>query len=333
MKKYIFLFIAIIIASCDSPPKEKAKSLVEIYDSSIELIIDKDLTIERLVDSLIVSEGPLWDENSKSLLYTDVALNKIFKWNETDGASIYISPSGNSGYAPNLNEGLLGGNGVIFDNEGNLIICQHGDRRVAMIENSASDSPIFKTIVDNSEGKRFNSPNDLVMSKDGSIYFTDPPYGFFDLPTLTFNDTIQEIDYSGVYKIDNENQLSVISNDLSLPNGIALSLDEKYLYVNNSDGKNPIMTRYDLENNTNEVFFDGTEMASKFEGGFDGMKVHSSGNIFTTGPNGLLVISPEGKLLATIDFGGGITNCAFDNNEEFLYVTGFTHVSRIKLKN
>ena len=199
---------------------------------------------------------------------------------------------------------------------------------MAFIQNISSKDPKFTTVVDNYEGKRFNSPNDLAISKSGDIYFTDPPYGF-----KNFSDKYREIDFNGVYKYSKDGEVSLISGNMSRPNGIALSQDEKYIYVNNSDPKNdPKILRFKTSNFEEKLFFDGTELSKKYPGGFDGLKVHSSGNIFTTGPNGVLIISPNGKLLAMINYGKKITNCNFDDKEEYLYVTGFDDISRIKLK-
>ena len=217
---------------------------------------------------------------------------------------------------------------MAFDENGNIILCQHGDRRLAFTQNISSKDPKFTTVIDNYEGKRFNSPNDLAISKSGDIYFTDPPYGF-----KNFSDKYREIDFNGVYKYSKDGEVSLISGKMSRPNGIALSIDEKYIYVNNSDPKNdPKILRFTTSNFEEKLFFDGTELSKKYPGGFDGLKVHSSGNIFTTGPNGILIISPNGKLLAMINYGKKITNCNFDNNEDYLYVTGFDDISRIKLK-
>ena len=239
-----------------------------------------------------------------------------------------IYPSGSTGYAPSFSDGGIGANGLAFDENGNIILCQHGDRRLALTSNMNSKNPKFTTIVDNFEGKRFNSPNDLAISKSGDIYFTDPPYGF-----KNFSDKYREINFNGVYKYSKDGEVFLISSNMSRPNGIALSLDEKYIYVNNSDPKNdPKILRFKTSNFEEKLFFDGTELSEKYPGGFDGLKVHSSGNIFTTGPNGILIISPNGKLLAMINYGKKITNCNFDNKEEYLYVTGFDDISRIKLK-
>ena len=311
---------------------------IEIYNSSIESIIDVSSEIEVLADSISLPEGPVWDSNSKSLLFVDVMGNKLYKWNETDGPSEYISPSGNTGYAPNVDFGLLGANGLVINSDGNIVVCQHGDRRVALIENTPSTNPNFVTVVDNFEGKKFNSPNDLVYASDGSFYFTDPAFGFFNLQTFQFvEDEVKKLDFNGVYNFNpNDNKLSLVTKEIDLPNGIGLSPDNNTLYVNKMgllDG-NPRIISINLETNESSILFDGKELSESYEGNFDGMTVHSSGNIFTSGPGGLLVISPEGDLMAKIDF-GHLTNATFDDDESYLYVTGFVNnpkVYRIKLK-
>ena len=325
MKKLIitFFLIPVILLS-----QETTNNDISVFDDTVLSIISKNAKIEILADSFIVAEGPLWDSNKNRLIFTDVRQNKIFTWDEKSGVKEYISPSGSTGYAPSFSDGGIGANGLAFDKNGNIILCQHGDRRLALILNVKSKNPEFTTIVDNFKGKRFNSPNDLAISRNGDIYFTDPPYGY-----KNFSDKYREINFNGVYKYSKNGEVSLISKDMSRPNGIALSLDEKYIYVNNSDPENdPKILRFKTSNFEEKLFFDGTELSKKYPGGFDGLKLHSSGNIFTTGPNGILIISPKGKLLAIINYGKKITNCNFDDKEEYLYVTGFDDISRIKLK-
>ena len=334
MKKLFLATIFLQILSCSQEVKNNDS--IVVYDDSILNIIDTQAEIQYLVDSLSIAEGPLWDENSSSLLFTQVPKNKIYKWNEQDGFDVYISPSGFTNYAPVIpNIDLSGANGLTFDNDGDLIIAQHGDRRLSKIKNAPTTNPIFTTIVDNFEGDRFNSPNDVVVSSNGDIFFTDPTYGFMFLSDFTFDESVKELDFSGVYKYNSESGIELVSNELDLPNGLALSNDERYLFVNSSNtAEAPIILRIDLKNeNKSELFFDGTELAKKFPGSFDGLKIHSSGNIFTTGPNGILVLSPAGKLLANIKFKDMLTNCAFDSDENYLYVTGYSIVARIALKN
>ena len=325
MKK---LLIALFLIPYSLLSQQFGNNDITIFDHSVLSIINKNAKIEILADSFFVAEGPLWDSDKGRLIFTDVRQNKIFTWDKKNGVKEYISPSGSTGYAPSFSDGGIGANGLAFDENGNIILCQHGDRRLAFTPNLSSKNPKFKTIVDNFAGKRFNSPNDLAISKSGDIYFTDPPYGF-----KNFSNKYREISFNGVYKYSTSGQVFLISKEMSRPNGIALSLDEKYIYVNNSDPENdPKILRFKTSNFEEKLFFDGTELSKKYPGGFDGLKVHSSGNIFTTGPNGILIISPKGKLLAMINYGKKVTNCNFDDKEEYLYVTGFDDVSRIKLK-
>ena len=336
MKNLFAISFLLFLFSCSTTEKT-ANPNIEIYDESVLDIIDIFSEIEQLADSISLPEGPVWDKSSSSLLFVDVMNNKIYKWNEDDGTSEYISPSGNTGYAPNVNLGLLGANGLLIDGNGDIIVCQHGDRRLAKIQNNATNSPTFLTLVDNFEGGRFNSPNDLTYSSDGNIYFTDPAFGFFNLETFQFVESeLKDLEFNGVYKYNiNTEELSLITDQIDLPNGIALSPDEKTLYVNKMaviDGSRKIL-KINLENMEIGTLFDGAQLPQEDEGNFDGMKVHSSGNIFTSGPGGLLIISPSGELLGKIDF-GHITNCAFDDKEEYLYATGFVNnpkVYRIKL--
>lgn len=325
MKKLIITFFLIPVTLSS---QETINNDISVFDDTVLSIISKNAKIEILADSFMVAEGPLWDSNKNRLIFTDVRQNKIFTWDEKSSVKDYISPSGSTGYAPSFSDGGIGANGLAFDKNGNIILCQHGDRRLALTPNVKSKNPEFTTIVDNFKGKIFNSPNDLAISRNGDIYFTDPPYGF-----KNFSDKYREINFNGVYKYSKNGEVSLISKDMSRPNGIALSIDEKYIYVNNSDPENdPKILRFKTSNFEEKLFFDGTELSKKYPGGFDGLKVHSSGNIFTTGPNGILIISPKGKLLAIINYGKKITNCNFDDKEEYLYVTGFDDISRIKLK-
>ena len=347
MKKAALFSIFVLFIFC-SNPKKQTNPKIEVYDQVITSIIDNTSEIEILGDSISLPEGPVWDEKSNSLLFVDIIANKVLKWNQDEGVTDYIIPSGNTGYAPNTNGALLGANGLSFNSESKLILCQHGDRRIAIAENMQSDNPSFTTLVDNYEGKKLNSPNDLTIASDGSIYFTDPPFGFFDLGTGSFVDSeLKELEFSGVFKYDIQKESLSLISDKYLPNGIALSNDEKFLYVNKMGilDEDPKILKINLDDLNVEVLFEGKQLSEKYGslygiglenniGNFDGMKVHSSGNIFTTGPGGILVISPEGKLLSRINF-GHVTNCAFDTNENYLYVTGFADnpkLYRLKLK-
>lgn len=337
MKKYILSFFLLSILSCVNNTNQEnytrlTRGNVQIFDESAKIFVNEDSRIELLADSLFLSEGPLWIESLNSLLFTQVASNKVFKWNENDGLSVYLDPSGYTGIVPAEPDGLVGSNGMVLNSNGDLILAQHGDRRVAKLIDWDNETPEFETLAGRYNDKLFNSPNDLVYADNGDLYFTDPPYGFGLEKLLTSE--LKEQPVNGVYKLTKSGEVVLLVDDILLPNGIAISNDNKTLYVNSSDVEYPIITKFDITENgleNREIFFDGTELIKSSEGWFDGLKVHSSGNIFSTGPGGVLILTPEGKHLATIGTTSNALNCAFGNNEEYLYITAFDYLARVKL--
>lgn len=337
MKKYILSFFLLSILSCVNNINQEnytrlTRGNVQIFDESAKIFVNEDSRIELLADSLFLSEGPLWIESLNSLLFTQVASNKVFKWNENDGLSVYLDPSGYTGIVPAEPDGLVGSNGMVLNSNGDLILAQHGDRRVAKLIDWDNETPEFETLAGRYNDKLFNSPNDLVYADNGDLYFTDPPYGFGLEKLLTSE--LKEQPVNGVYKLTKSGEVVLLVEDILLPNGIAISNDNKTLYVNSSDVEYPIITKFDITENgleNRDIFFDGTELIKSSEGWFDGLKVHSSGNIFSTGPGGVLILTPEGKHLATIGTTSNALNCAFGNNEEYLYITAFDYLARVKL--
>ena len=337
MKKYILSFFLLSILSCVNNTNQEnytrlTRGNVQIFDESAKIFVNEDSRIELLADSLFLSEGPLWIENLNSLLFTQVASNKVFKWNDNDGLSVYLDPSGYTGIVPAEPDGLVGSNGMVLNSNGDLILAQHGDRRIAKLIDWDNETPEFETLAGRYNDKLFNSPNDLVYADNGDLYFTDPPYGFGLEKLLTSE--LKEQPVNGVYKLTKSGEVVLLVEDILLPNGIAISNDNKTLYVNSSDVEYPIITKFDITENgleNRDIFFDGTELIKSSEGWFDGLKVHSSGNIFSTGPGGVLILTPEGKHLATIGTTSNALNCAFGNNEEYLYITAFDYLARVKL--
>ena len=337
MKKYILSFFLLSILSCDNNINQEnytrlTRGNVQIFDESAKIFVNEDSRIELLADSLFLSEGPLWIESLNSLLFTQVASNKVFKWNENDGLSVYLDPSGYTGIVPAEPDGLVGSNGMVLNSNGDLILAQHGDRRIAKLIDWDNETPEFETLAGRYNDKLFNSPNDLVYADNGDLYFTDPPYGFGLEKLLTSE--LKEQPVNGVYKLTKSGEVVLLVEDILLPNGIAISNDNKTLYVNSSDVEYPIITKFDITENgleNRDIFFDGTELIKSSEGWFDGLKVHSSGNIFSTGPGGVLILTPEGKHLATIGTTSNALNCALGNNEEYLYITAFDYLARVKL--
>lgn len=301
---------------------------IEVYDSSALSIIEPDAVIEVLAEGFRWSEGPLWVDELQVLLFSDVPANKIYRWSEKDGLRVYLESAGHSG-VENKDSGF-GPNGLILDRQNNLVICQHGDRRIARMEADVKNPQAqFTTIAEAYKGMKFNSPNDLVMDYTGAIYFTDPPYG------QPGNKT-GEIGMNGVFKVTPDKEVILLVDTLAWPNGIALSLDEKTLYINQSDPKNPVLYSYEIAGDgsleNGKILFDFKPLAKNAGGLPDGLKVHKSGNIFATGPGGVHVISPAGKHLAAIITGKSTANCAFDTHHEYLYTTTTDMLLRVKLK-
>ena len=327
MKKYIsiFLFFGFLILHSQ---KNTIGSL-EFLDPEMEKLIDKNAKIELLADGFGWAEGPVWVDKLDGVLFSDVPNNKVYMWNENEGLSIFLEPSGMTNYSPTNKTD--GSNGLALDSKGNLILCQHGDRRVARLKYSNFKSPSFEIIVDNYRGKRLNSPNDLVFDKSGSIYFTDPPYGL----KMKDDDTLKELNFNGIYKWSKSKGIELLSISMKRPNGIILSKDEKTVYVGNSDKDNNVIMAFDNVNGlkNERIFFDGNKLSKNRIGLFDGLKLHSSGIIFTTGPGGVLLLDPKGKHLGTIMPGKATANCAFDSDESYLYLTSDNVLARIKLKS
>ncbi|MBK1882307.1 SMP-30/gluconolactonase/LRE family protein [Luteolibacter pohnpeiensis] len=277
---------------------------IERIDPALDQLVPKDAAIEVLATGFKWAEGPVWDEKSGELLFSDIPNNVIHAWNPETGLRDFMKPSGYTGIADYGRE--PGSNGLTFDAAGRLLCAEHGDRRISALTPNGGKI----TLADRFEGKRLNSPNDLVVHPSGAIYFTDPVYG---LPGQA-DDPHRELDFCGVFRIDpDDGAVSLISKEFNRPNGIALSSDGKTLFVGSSDGSDPRIYAYPIreEGGVGErrVFFD----MSKIEkgGGADGFKVDADGNVWTTGSGGLLIISAEGKLLGRVWAHRPTANIAF----------------------
>lgn len=306
--------------------QEKYIGSVERLSPEINKLINSDAKIEILAKGFEWSEGPIWSKKLNSLLFSDVPNNVIYKWNEKNGLNVFAKPIGYSGKVPNNKK--AGTNGLTIDSDGNLIVCMHGDRMIAKVENLNIKN--VSSIIESYNKKLFNSPNDLVYDSKGNLFFTDPPYGLLEGD----NDKLKEIPFNGVYKLSHDGNLDLLIKNLTRPNGISISNDEKTLYVANSDNNNPIIMKYELSEDgvkNPRIFFDGKKLAKKDEGLFDGLKVHPSGNVFATGPGGVLIIKENGDHIGTIRTEVRTANCAFDNKFEYLYMTSDMYLTRIKV--
>ena len=294
---------------------------IQRVDARLDTLIPADANIEKVAEGFTFIEGPVWVRDESRLLFSDVPGNTVYQWTEADGATAFIDPvfEGDS-----TGLGGVGSNGLTLDSDGRLILCEHGNRRVSRLESDGTRS----TIVDNYEGRRLNSPNDLVYSSDGWLYFTDPPYGFEDRE----NSPLMEVGFNGVYRLSPTGGLELISRDQTRPNGIALSPDESTLYVANSDAERLLWMAYDVgpDSVSNpRVFYDAT--GADAPGSADGLKVDDSGNLFATGPGGVWIFSPDGSHLGTIQPDEVPANVAWGDDGSTLYMTARTGLYRIRL--
>jgi gluconolactonase len=338
------LFLSILVLSlmgCDNLKESQSGNQeekpypttgsIEVLDQELIYVMNTQAKIEILADGFDWTEGPLWLPAAQKVIFADIPPNKIYEWSEEDGLQLYLTPSGYTGQIERGGE--VGANGLILDLQGNLVLCQHGDRRIARMNAPLNDPKAdFTTISGAYNGKRLNSPNDVIVSSIGEFYFTDPPYG------LEYNekDPAKELTFQGVYKVDTAGNTSLLTDELSRPNGIALSPDEKILYVANSDPEKAIWMSYKInEDGTMEpgkIFYDATHLVAKEKGLPDGLKVTKAGYIFATGPGGVWIFNQEGKVLGKIRTGEATSNCAFNEDESVLYITADNYFMRVKLK-
>lgn len=295
-------------------------------DPRLDRLVPKDAVVEKVADGFAWVEGPVWNRRHGYLLFSDIPNNSIFTWQGGQGVALFLKPSGYTGAAPFTGR-EPGSNGLTFDSQGRLVLCEHGDRRITRLEADGQKT----VLADRYYGKRLNSPNDLVFKANGDLYFTDPPYG---LPQ-TFDDPGKELDVNGVYRLTPRGELTLLTKELRAPNGIAFSPSEKTLYVSNSDQNRAIWMAYDVNDDgsiaNGRLFFQTPAWSKDRKGAPDGLKVDREGNIFAAGPGGIYIIAPDGTLLGNIDLGVATGNCAWGNDGSVLYIAANTAIYRIRL--
>ena len=295
-------------------------------DPKVNDLLAPDARIDVISSGFQWAEGPIWMKDGKYLLFSDIPRNQIMKWKEGEGVSLFMKPSGYTGVADYGAE--PGSNGLTVDAQGRLVACEHGDRRISRLEPGGGK----RTLVDNYQGKRLNSPNDLVYKSNGDLYFTDPPYG---LPKRE-NDPARELDFFGVYRLSKDGKLTLLNKEMTRPNGLAFSPDEKTLYVAQSDESKAIWMSFPVKEDgtlgPGHVFADVTSMVKTHPGLPDGMKVDAMGNLWATGPGGIHIFSPDGKRLGRLETGERTANCNWGDDGSTLYITADTYLCRIKVK-
>jgi gluconolactonase len=302
------------------------------YEPGFDALVGTDAKLEVITSGYVWTEGPCWvparGDEPGYLLFSDIPPNSIYKWVEGVGAKLYMRPSGYTGVIEYGGE--PGSNGLLLDPQGRLVCCEHGDRRISVVTENGGK----RTLVDNFNGQRLNSPNDAVFHSSGDLYFTDPPYG---LPN-NFDDERRELDFCGVYRLGTDGVVTLLTTEMTRPNGIGFSPDEKTLYVAQSDPAAPIWKSFPVQEDgtlgKGKLFHDSSEnFALELPGLPDGMAIDHQGNIFATGPGGVYVLSPAGKLLGRISTGERTSNCKFGGEDgSILFVTADTYVCKIQTK-
>ena len=341
MKKIFIVLLYAVALSCNNNTENKTQQVeekyktigtIERFDPALDNIISQNAKAEIITEGFEWSEGPLWIEKHQMLLFSDVPMNTVYKWTEEKGKEVYLKPSGYTGEIPSECK-EPGSNGLTLDNDGNLVLCQHGDRKVSRMD-APLDKPAAKfiSLADKFNGKRFSSPNDLVFNSSGELFFTDPPYG---LKTQYDSDPKKEISFNGVYKVKRDGTVILLTDSITRPNGIALFPSEKRLLVANSDPDKPNWYVFDINGDslTNGKIFYGTAGYDKSWSGLpDGFKIDKNGNVFATGPGGVYIFNSEGKKLGMIRLDDATSNCALSPDQKILYVTNDMYVLRVKLR-
>ncbi len=341
MKQIVLITVIATAAFCNNGKESKIAmsestyttiGTLEKYDEALDTIVSPNAKAEIIVEGFDWSEGPLWIEKHKMLLFSDVPKNTIYKWTAEKGKEVYLTPSGYTGSVQRGGE--TGSNGLILDLNGNLVLCQHGNRQMARMNSELNDpKPDFTTVAGTYMGKKFNSPNDAVYNSKGELFFTDPPYGL----EKQMNDPKKEIPFQGVYKVKTNGEVVLLTDSITRPNGIAFLPGEKQLIVANSDPAKPNWYIYDIGDDgslqNGKIFYSAAGYDRSLKGLPDGFKVDKNGNVFASGPGGIYFFNSTGKLLGKLKLPEASSNCALSPDEKTLYITNDMYVLRLKMRD
>ena len=322
----IFVIAAVLtLWQSVTPRAESVPVTITSLDPRFDQLVPKEAQLERIGDGFTWVEGPVWDKQGGYLLFSDIPANAVYRWKPGESVSLFLKNSGYSGTTPFAGK-EPGSNGLALDADGQLVLCRHGDREIGRLE---ADGRIA-SLADRYDGHRINSPNDLVFKSDGSVYFTDPPFG---LPKV-FDDP-DKAPVQGVYRVAKDGTVTLLIDNIKAPNGIAFSPDERILYVSDVDPRRAAWLAYDVKPDgtvsNGRVFFDATRWRQDPFFGPDGLKVDRRGNLFGARPGGVSVIASDGTLLGTIETGQPTSNVAWGEDGKTLFITGGRSVYRLRV--
>ncbi|HEU4345970.1 MAG TPA: SMP-30/gluconolactonase/LRE family protein [Candidatus Binatia bacterium] len=332
LSRNIFNLLIVVLMFASTGPdlfaQQRPEHRVQVVrlDRRMDKLVPLNVKIEKIAVGHKWVEGPVWNRKERYLLFSDIPNNSVFKWQEGKGVSLFLKPSGYTGKAT-FEGAEPGSNGLAYDTEGRLVLAEHGDRRIARLEKNGRKT----TLVDRYEGKRVNSPNDLVFRSNGDLYFTDPPFG---LPKA-FDDPRKELPFQGVYRFSRDGKLTLVINDIKAPNGIAFSPDERKLYVSDVNYERSAWLVYDVDSagtvTNGRVFADAGKWKKPPFFGPDGFKIDNAGNLFGARPGGVSVFAQDGTHLGSIETGKPTSNVVWGDDGSTLYITGGTSIYRIRL--
>lgn len=331
----LILLVGLAVVSCrresgtpaGDGPMEADSTAVRVFDPAFEEILPEGAFLEELARGFTWSEGPVWRPDREDLLFSDIPANTIYRWAPGAGLSVFMRPAGHVMGDPPGEE--MGTNGLLLDSEGRLVMCDHGQRAITRLRGATFTKEV---LADTYRSSRFNSPNDAVYHSGGALYFTDPPYGLAELN----DDPQKELAFNGVYRLAPDGTVTLLTDELSFPNGIAFSPDEESLYVSNSDPERAVWTAFPVRADgtlgEGSVLHDATAMVEEGRVGLpDGMTVDAEGRLFATGPGGVHVFTPDGTRIGLLETGRAAANATFGGDGSTLYVTADHRLLRIDL--
>jgi len=322
MKLPALALLLVPVLACAAEPARPFHPRIQRLDPAFDALVAPDAPVEKIAEGFHWSEGPVWLDGA--LIFSDVPANIAYRWKPGDAkAAIFLQPSGGGEAVPGVRE--AGSNGLARDAQGRLLLCQGATHRIARYEHGT-----FTTIADRYQGKRFSSPNDLAVRRDGDIYFTDPPYGFTDGDASP----LKELPFNGVYRVTPAGEVTLLLKHLTRPNGIGFSPDEKILYVDVSEQKAARILAYDVQPDGTlageRLFFDAQPLLDAgAHGPCDGLKVDCAGNVWCAAADGVIVVSPAGKLLGRIITGEPCGNCNWGGDGSTLYIASNWLIARV----